>query len=183
MEFVKNCVNTKSPKKVLTNRRTTQITMNLINSSSANSALISRVQLGFARQVVSFTARIRRKGARRRAWWHPKLLRNRLYKGYGSGTMMTAVRDAETGEITSMRLDPEKVREYIVPDFQARPELSNLKPYVAAGTPIVEVPKITEWDYLKKMEESWGPESQAVFDKLSKLSLGKKSGKFTKFGS
>ena len=149
--------------------------------------IVANVQTHFGRKVLSFTSMIRKKGARRRQWWHPKLLRNRMYKGYGSGTMMSL--DKDTGK---HKLNPDKVREYIMPSNSvldtdvagvAGGENANFKPYLAPNTPYITVPPVTEWDYLKRMEETWGPASQAVFESINNSHLFQHGGKKSKFGA
>ena len=43
--------------------------------------LLANIARPLARAAVDFKPTARKKGARRRNWWHTKLLRNRIYKG------------------------------------------------------------------------------------------------------
>ncbi len=61
--------------------------------------------------------------------------------------------------------DASKVREYIAPSL----ENCDLKPYVA-GANLAKSEKITEWDYIKIMESTWGPEAKDMFEKYQAAS-------------
>ena len=135
--------------------------------------IVGNVSSGFIRGS-AFVARLRRKGARRRRWWNPKLLHGRLYKGHGSGTMMQRSADGVYS------LNPEKVRTYEMPEnFN-----ESLRPYVAPDVIIPDTPKPTQWDYFNLMEKTWGPESEKMFQSFSKMWwLGQRSGGKGKWGA
>lgn len=97
-------------------------------------------------------------------------------KGSGSGTMMKRL---ETGEYV---FNPEKERVFIAPVVNEDAE--QLRPYVPDDAPRIRTKPITKWDYLQRMEETWGTEAAKVFEENSKIpDLGKKSGNLGKWGA
>jgi hypothetical protein len=78
--------------------------------------------------------------------------------------------------------NPDKERVFIPP--VATQGSNHIRPYVSRDAPVLRSPPITKWDYLAKMEETWGVEAQATFEKFSKMEgLGKKSGNLGKWGA
>jgi hypothetical protein len=80
-------------------------------------------------------------------------------------------------------LDEFKVRNYVLPSMEEL-DACDLKPYVQPDVEIRNHPRVTEWDYLKKMEETWTPEASELFKETQKGRhlMGLKAGKLGKFG-
>lgn len=128
-----------------------------------------------------FTSNLKKKGARRRTWWHPKLLRNRLYKGYGAGSFMSC----KEGRY---ELNKERIREYIPPTTH-----SNMRPYCDPQVFVEKTKKPSKFDLYQKMCEAESNQSDLngssgdnridYLPLLEKRLLGMKSGKLSRWGA
>lgn len=80
-----------------------------------------------------------------------------------------------------LKLDPEKMRQYVAPQISSA---SGLKPYVESSIFVEKEPKITCWDYFNAMKEQWSDDKLPEFRKtIQNLdSYGRKAGKMKNWG-
>lgn len=80
------------------------------------------------------------------------------------------------------KFNAEKERVFIRPE--AKEDSHLLKPYVSRDSPVIRSGPVTKWDFLARMEETWGTEAEQKFQQYSRIEgLGKKSGNLGRWGA